>query len=226
MPRGTKLASQLADAAAIKIQAQAERDEFRKKNEELERNRAAVLEAAAKESRADRARLLSEAQKEADVLGARRREAARAEARALEEAVRRRMQQEVFAIARKALGDLGNAALEQRIAAVFIDRLKSADVEVKKHLRAALQPAGLPARVRSAFDLPAAQRTAIRDALSEILGADAHVEFETAPQLIGGIELTANGQRVAWSIEGYLSSLERGVFGQLGDAGSGQAMSS
>ena len=35
--------------------------------------------------------------------------------------------------------------------------------------------------------------------------------FETAPDLISGIELTTNGQKIAWSIADYLASLEKGV---------------
>ena len=35
--------------------------------------------------------------------------------------------------------------------------------------------------------------------------------FETAPDLISGIELSTNGQKVAWSIADYLASLEKGV---------------
>jgi len=38
-----------------------------------------------------------------------------------------------------------------------------------------------------------------------------HLRFETAPDLISGIELTTNGQKVAWSIADYLASLEKGV---------------
>jgi F-type H+-transporting ATPase subunit b len=37
------------------------------------------------------------------------------------------------------------------------------------------------------------------------------VRYETAPDLIGGIELTANGQKVAWSIADYLASMEKDV---------------
>jgi F-type H+-transporting ATPase subunit b len=65
--------------------------------------------------------------------------------------------------------------------------------------------------VRSAFDLPAEQRAAIQNALNETFSADVHVRFETAPDLISGIELTTNGQKVAWSIADYLTSLEKGV---------------
>jgi F-type H+-transporting ATPase subunit b len=37
------------------------------------------------------------------------------------------------------------------------------------------------------------------------------VRFETAPDLVSGIELTTNGHKVAWSIAEYLGSLERAV---------------
>jgi F-type H+-transporting ATPase subunit b len=56
--------------------------------------------------------------------------------------------------------------------------------------------------VRSAFDLPADQRAAIQNALNETFSAEVRIRFETAPDLIGGIELTTNGQKVAWSIAG------------------------
>ncbi|MGA7275416.1 MAG: hypothetical protein WBX14_11280, partial [Candidatus Udaeobacter sp.] len=41
--------------------------------------------------------------------------------------------------------------------------------------------------------------------------AEINVRFETAPEVVSGIELTANGQKVAWSISDYLASLENGV---------------
>jgi F-type H+-transporting ATPase subunit b len=65
--------------------------------------------------------------------------------------------------------------------------------------------------VRSTFDLPAEQRSAIQNALNETFSADIPVRFETAPDLVGGVELTTNGQKVGWSIADYLASLEKGV---------------
>jgi len=65
--------------------------------------------------------------------------------------------------------------------------------------------------VRSAFDLPPEQRAAIQNALNETFSAEIHVRFETAPDLISGIELTTKGQKVAWSIADYLTSMEKGV---------------
>jgi F-type H+-transporting ATPase subunit b len=65
--------------------------------------------------------------------------------------------------------------------------------------------------LRCAFDLPAEQRAVIQNALNETFSAKICVRFETAPDLICGIELSANGQKVAWSIADYLAALERDV---------------
>ena len=55
------------------------------------------------------------------------------------------------------------------------------------------------------------KRQAIQNALNETFSAEIRVRFETAPDLISGIELTTNGQKVAWSIVDYLASLEKAV---------------
>ena len=65
--------------------------------------------------------------------------------------------------------------------------------------------------MRSTFDVPADQRAAIQNALNETFSAAVRVRFETAPDLVSGIELTTSGQKVGWSISGYLESLEQGV---------------
>jgi F-type H+-transporting ATPase subunit b len=94
---------------------------------------------------------------------------------------------------------------------VFIRRLRTMDGKAKDGLGEALQTASEPALVRSAFELSAAQRAAIQKALNETFAAAVRVRFETAPDLISGIELTTNGQKIAWSIADYLVSLEKGV---------------
>ena len=65
--------------------------------------------------------------------------------------------------------------------------------------------------MRSAFELPAQQRTEIERAISEIRGAAVHVSYESVPGLIGGVELSAGGRKLAWSIADYLAVLEKSV---------------
>ena len=85
------------------------------------------------------------------------------------------------------------------------------DGKLKGSLGEALKTSSAPALVRSAFDMPADQRAVIQNALNETFSAEVRVRFETAPDLVGGIELTTNGQKVGWSIADYLASLEQGV---------------
>ncbi len=205
------VAGQLADAAAKKAEAQKDRDEFKKKNEEFDQQRAALLSKATDEAKAERQRLLDEAGKAADAVSAKRRETLTNEVNTLDQAITRRMQQEVFAITRKALTDLATTSLEERMGEVFTRRLRELDCKARECVAGALKSASEPALIRSTFDLPPEQRAAIQNALNETFSADVHLRFETAPDLIGGIELSANGQKVGWSIAGYLASMEKGV---------------
>ncbi len=209
--REKRIAAELADADAKKAEAQKERDEFQHKNEEFDQQRAALSSKATDEAKAERQRLFDDARRAADALSAKRQEALRSAAQNLNQAIRRRTQQEVFAIARKALTDLATASLEERVSEAFIRRLRTIDGKAKEGIAAALKTASEPAVVRSAFDLPEAQRAAIQKALNETFSAEVPVRFETAPDLISGIELTTNGQKIAWSIADYLASLEKGV---------------
>jgi F-type H+-transporting ATPase subunit b len=209
--REKRIATELANADAKKAEAQKEHDEFQHKNEEFDRQRAALFTKATEEAQAERQRLLEEARKAAVALNSKRQETLRNEEQSLHQAIRRRTQQEVFAIARKALGDLATVSLEERLGEVFTRRLREMDGKVKEGLAQALKAASEPAVVRSTFDLPPEQRAAIQNALNETFSAEIHVRFETAPDLISGIELTTNGQKVAWSIADYLASMEKGV---------------
>jgi len=209
--REKRIATELADADAKKAEAQKERDEFQHKNEEFDQQRAALLSKATDEAKAERQRLIDEARKAADALSAKRQETLRNDAHNLNQAISRRAQQEVFAIARKALTDLATTSLEERMGEVFTRRLREMDGKAKEGLAEALKTASGPALVRSAFDLPVEQRAAIQNALNETFSAEIRVRFETAPNLVSGIELTTNGRKVAWSIADYLASLEKGV---------------
>jgi F-type H+-transporting ATPase subunit b len=205
------IAAELADAAAKKAEAHKDRDEFQHKNEEFDQQRAALLSKATDEAKAERERLLDEARKAADALSAKRQETLKNDAHNLDQAIARRTREEVFAVARKALADLATASLEERIGEVFTRRLRELNGKAKICLADALKTSSDPALVRSTFEVPAEQRAAIQNSLNETFSAEVRVRFETAPDLISGIELTTNGEKVAWSIADYLTSMEKGV---------------
>lgn len=228
--RERRIAAELADADAKKAEAEKERNAFQHKYDEFEQQRAVLLSNASAEARTERQRLIAAAREDADDLRTRREEALRREYQSLSETLTRRIGTEVFAIARKVLADLANTTLEAHIAEAFIRRMRELSPDEKARLTstikmppaaaATLAPGATAAAmagtaggvlVRSAFDLPAAQQEAIEAVIRESLDADISVRFVTEPELISGIELITHGHKVAWSIAGYLASLEKEI---------------
>jgi len=209
--REKRIADELADAAAKESAAQKSRDEFQHKNEEFDQQRAALLSKAEEEVKTERQRLMDEARKAADDMSAKREETLLKDAKNLNKAITRRTQDEVFAIARKALSDLATMSLEEQVSEMFTHRLRALDGNAKSDLSQALKTASEAALIRSAFALSKEQCAAIQTALNETFSSDLALRFETAPDLISGIELTTNGQCVSWSIADYLTSVEKGV---------------
>jgi F-type H+-transporting ATPase subunit b len=217
--REKRIATELADADGKRAEAEKEREEFQHKNEEFDQQRAALLSQARDEAQAERQRLLDEARQAADALRAKREDALKREQQSLNDEIARRTREEVFAIARKTLMDLAGTSLEERISEAFTRRLREMDRKAKEGLAEALKTSSDPVLLRSAFELRPEQRAAIQHALNETFSADPstplragiQVRFETAPDMISGIELIANGRKVAWSIAHYLASLEKSV---------------
>jgi F-type H+-transporting ATPase subunit b len=214
--REKRIAAELADADNRKAEAEKERDEFQRKNAQFDQQRAALMKTAADDANAERRRLMDEVREAASAAADRQAEALRAEREQLNQAIGRRAQQEIFAIARKTLADLATASLEERLGEAFTRRLRDLDESTKAAVIHALESTSDPALVRSAFELPPAQRSAIQRALNETFSRDVRVRFETSADLVAGIELTTLGYKVAWSIADYLATLEKRV-GELLD---------
>jgi F-type H+-transporting ATPase subunit b len=209
--REKRIAAELADADKKKAEAEKERTDFEDKNKAFDQQRGALLGKATDEAKAERERLVDQAKKDTDTLRATQADALRGDQIRLGSAITLLAEKEVFAIARKALADLATVSLEERIGEVFTRRLRELDPKAKELLGAALKNSAQPALVRSAFDLPADQKAAIQNALNETFSAEVRIKFEDAQDAICGIELSANGQKVAWSISSYLTELSKKV---------------
>jgi F-type H+-transporting ATPase subunit b len=209
--REARIAEKLADAAACKAEAEKDRDSFQQKNDDFDRQRASLLETATQEAKDQRKRLLDDARMTADELTAKQQDALRRDARHFSETLRHRTQEEVFAIARRTLADLADADLQAQMIALFLRKLRPLEGQTKAELAEAVARATEPAIVRAAFDLSEDQRVAIQAAIDETFGGKLHLRFETAPDIVSGIELTINGRKLGWSIAEYLTSLEKSV---------------
>ena len=209
--REKRIAAELADADKKKAEAEKERTDFEDKNKALDQQRSALLGKAADEAKAERERLIDQAKKDAESLRVTQADALRGDQIRMASEITLLAEKEVFAIARKALTDLATVSLEERVGEVFTRRLRELDPKTKGLLGDALKKSPQPALVRSAFDLPADQKAAIQNAFNETFSAVVRIKFEDSQDVVCGIELTANGQKVAWSIASYLTELSKKV---------------
>jgi F-type H+-transporting ATPase subunit b len=208
------VAKELADAAAKKSAADQAVKEFTSRNEDFDRDRAALLAKATEEAKTESARLLEAARAAADALQSKRRDALQREAEDFGEALGRRAQQAFFTLARRALQDLANVGFEEQVIALFCERLRAMNKEDKNKLSTAIRASSEPVSIRTAFALPLNLQNTVQSVIDDTFQRPIGLQFEVAPELVSGIELMAQGQRVGWSIADYLAALQ----GALGAA--------
>jgi F-type H+-transporting ATPase subunit b len=203
--RETKVAARIKDAETQEAKAQAAGEELRKRIDEFEHERAALMRKAVAEAAAERQRLIESARQDSESLRVKLMQSLAAERAELGRQLSLRTQAEVFALTRKALSELAGASLEDRVVEVLIDRLRQ--MPEQQRLALAGATAVREARVRSAHDPSAAERTKLEAAIRERLGARTVISFETMPELVCGIEISVDDVKLAWSVADYLSTL-------------------
>jgi F-type H+-transporting ATPase subunit b len=186
---------------------QAEQD-YHRQQLAFEQQRDALVAEARHDADARREALIRTAREDVAALKANWQAAIQRDEAAFLRALRRRAAAQVVDVARRVLGDLADADLEQRIITIFLERLRNLAPDERAALEHTLAQAPPTAVVRCAFPLSAAQRQQIGRVLHDLLGADLDLTSETAPDLICGISLVVRGREIAWSIQSYLETLE------------------
>ncbi len=209
--REKRIAEELSNAETKMNAANNQKEEYDRKNDELDHQSAALLKKAQDEGHAEKQRLLKEAMETADALSKKRQQSLVEEEAALRESVSQRTQAEVLAITRKVLADLAEMSLEERVVEVFIQRMHDLDASKKKSMISALKKESGTSTVRTALDISPELKASIETSVKEIIGSQTHITFESTPDLINGIELVVNGQKVAWNVADYLSSVEENL---------------
>ena len=213
--REKKIAAQITDAKAKKAEAKSEQDEFNKKNQDFDQQKKDMTEKAVAEANDQRNKLLDEAKTEAAALKDKQEKESKQAQQDLHDRLAKKTEQEVFAVTRKTLADLAGLSFDEQAVKVFIKRIDELDETARKPFIEAFKSDKGPIRVQSAAELPEKQQNAIEQSINKVLGAKPRLEFKTSPELIGGIELTANGYKLSWSIAEYVNDFEKSVAGTM-----------
>jgi F-type H+-transporting ATPase subunit b len=210
--REERIAERVREGREREEQAEQERQRLHRRLEKLEERRDAILGQAREEAEEERRRLLEEAREEAEGARRRWREQADTEKDHFLEELRRRTCEGFQELARKALEDLAEADLEEQMVRTFLERLQGLDKETRRRLSESDEPVA----VATSFALDSGGRRRVTRAIHEHLKSDVEVEYEESPNLLCGIELTAGGRRLGWSLTDYLDRFEARVGEALG----------
>lgn len=208
--RQSEIDAQLNEAKLKKREAEEECEVFRKKNSEIDQQKNEKIKKLDEEISQLQEHLTSEAKLEVEKQKSKWYASLKNEKDDVFRDLSGRIQREIFSIVHKIVVDLSGADLEEHIVNAFLQRLKGLGGEKNKNFINFLQSSGT-LQIRTASELNKAMREKIKLAIQKEFDREIDMTFIVSPNLIGGIVLIANGQKMSWNIADYLISLESQV---------------
>jgi len=206
--REMKIISRQKAAEDARSEAEAEAQSYRKKKEELSAEHEELLVKAKEDAKEFKADIMKKARDEIEETKIEWQRDLQRQRDDFISDLRKYSGQQLYAISRRALRDLANEDLERQIMIAFINRLRNLEEPEREMIRDFLRDPDQIITVRSAFNVPEDIRQQIKDALAAHAQAEVSVQFEVVDDLISGMVMSAKNVEIAWSIAGYLDSLE------------------
>ena len=205
--REAKIAARFAEADAMKKKAAEAADAYDRKNRTLAEKSEQLLNEATLEADAKRKQLMENVRVEVEQMKTRWQDMLLREQEAFFYDLRSRATKQIYATARKALTDLADADLEERIIEEFIRRVEALDGEKRAEILKAVAGGGNKVAVQSAFVIPSRTQARIEEVLKKQISHDLTIRYLQEPDVVSGIELRVNGHKIAWSLNEYLETL-------------------
>lgn len=205
--REAKIAARFTEAEELKAKANESAELYEKRNQILNETKEKMLNEAATAADAKRKELMDKVREEADQVKARWQEMLLREQDAFFSDLRQRAAKQLFETARKALSDLADANLEERIVEEFMRRVEALDAEKSLQIRNAIKGSGNQVTIQSAFAIPDPLKAQIEGVLKKQLTNGFTLRYMKEPEIVSGIELRVNGHKIAWSLNEYLETL-------------------
>jgi F-type H+-transporting ATPase subunit b len=203
--REDRIQSRLEDAERKWQEAEQEMNEFEEKIRDLDLKREQFLNEARNEAESYKNELIQNAREEVESLQKRWYRSIEQEKESFVGELRRLAAKQVYDICRRALSELSNTEIQDQAVEVFLDRFQ----HMKEDQKGDLLSVNGRMMVKSSYEVAAVKREKIERILKEMMEDLPEITYETDPNLILGIEIKRRDKKIAWSLESYLSDLER-----------------
>ena len=205
--REAKIAARFAEAEMLKVKATETAEIYDKRNQLFTEKSEQMLNEASMAAEAKRKELMEKVRTDVELIKVRWQDMLASEQEAFFQDLRQRAAKQIYATARRALIDLADANLEERIIDEFISRIGELDKEKSAKIRKAISGQGNKVVVQSAFDIADKTQGRIEQALKGQITNGFTIRYDTEPEIVSGIELRVNGHKIAWSFNEYLETL-------------------
>lgn len=205
--RELRIANELDEAKKKQDQAEQEQQQYQQLNDQLLKNKSALLTQAQDEATKEKERLMQEARDTYQTLQDRYRQSLKNEEKQMTDTLKRKVETEVIDTLRKTMKDLADESLEEGITNVFIRKLlmlAKSDVDT---LKSAASAQGSEVVIRSTYALTTRKQQELKDAVSQKLENQIPLRFQTEQEEIPGIVLSVGGYKLAWTVGDYLQTL-------------------
>jgi F-type H+-transporting ATPase subunit b len=194
--RQRKIQQNWDDAEENRDQAEQNAREYQKKRQEIEQREEALLEEAEERARKREQDLVDEAREETEAKKREWEKSIQREHEKFVREVRERTGKEIMDIMNKVLADLADAELQKKITDKFVRVLpESGKIE---NISGEVQ-------VSSARELDDESKKKIEEAVKEQAGGNGlKFTYREDPELVSGIELTAQSRKISWNIRQYM----------------------
>jgi F-type H+-transporting ATPase subunit b len=209
--REQKIADRLQEAEDTMRQAEEEKKSFMEKSQQLEKQADERLIEAREKAETERKELVKQARDEVEKQEKIWRESLKQQREDVLQNLRRKVGRHVFDVSRKILHELADDDLEKRLIQGFLHRLSNLDQSERETLFKQIKNTDEPAIVRSVFEISDSSKQKIEKTLADFTEGEFEVQFKSSEDLICGIEIHANGQKLGWSIDAYLRDLEEDI---------------
>ena len=205
--REATIAARFAQAEEMKVKATEAAETYDRRNQLLNEQGEQLLNEATMAADAKRKELMEKVREEVDQVKTRWQDMLIREKDAFFYDLRQRAAKQLYATARKALRDLADVDLEERIVDEFLRRVKTLDEGKSVLIRKAISGVGNKVIIQSAFGISKLRQTQIEEALKKQITNGFTVRYLQQPDIVSGIELQVNGHKIAWSLNEYLETL-------------------
>ena len=205
--RQAKIAEGFEEAEKQRQALEAAKEEFEEKTRSLKESYDKMMSQAVAEVAMKRKDLLDQARKDVAEIKTRWQETILRDMAAFMQDLRQRAGRQVYAIARRVIGDLADAELEGKMVDAFIRNVTTCEDGKPETIRSLFPEDGTGVVIQSAFPLSQDQQHSLNDVLSRCAGRQVEATYETSDDILAGIELRTPGHKIAWSMNDYLENL-------------------